>query len=208
MQEHRIGERFFYLRYGADAGWRDVYAHPHPHAQRLHRLAEGAVVLVLGSRRQGPVLWFQVRVTLIESPRTTPRCRVSFIGYLKAPAHQPESVLAPVPELRYATGEVQGGVPSVLAQGDVVILVDGYRGRGEGVYNMVPLSETAAPDQGWIEPCDLAQIDAGPFRTANNVLYWHVQDLNGAAAGWVREAARAGSRYEAKIRPYRLAQNR
>jgi hypothetical protein len=208
MQQPRLGERLLYGRFGAAPSWRDVYAHPHPQAHVLYRLDEGQVVHFLAYRYQGPVLWVQVRVTVVDPQLSAPACRRSFVGFVKTPAQQPETVLAQAPVRPYATGEVPGGVPSALALGDTVALVEGYPGKGEGVYKMVPLDESAPPDAGWIEPCDLARIENGPHRTANNVLYWQVRNLNGDQRGWVREAARVGADYFAKIRPYRLAQNR
>lgn len=202
MATHNLAGRLYYVRYGVVESWYDVYERPDPGSNTRLRLAPGQAFDNLEDRVQGPLHWYHVRGTHMDLLGGGPSSFRPFDGYLKEPADGSINALATVPVKEYE------GVPSLLAVDDLIALVDNHPNGTESVYQMAPNAENEPPTAGVVGPRDLARIDSGPFRTANNVLYWHVEQVNGNGRGWVREAARAGTHYEAKIRPYRLAQNR
>lgn len=204
MAEYDLAGKLYYVRHGIGDGWRDVYAASNPGAQVIVRLAPGQVVESIERHGQGALRWYHVRGKHMDLLGGGPSSFRLFDGYIKEPADGTIDVLREVPVQTYE------GVPSLLAQGDLIALADNYPGPGEGVYAMVPANESDPPTAGLVEAKDLAAIDGGPYRTQHNILYWHVRNVSGPEGGWVREAARAaaGARYQAKIRPYLLVSNR
>ena len=67
------------------------------------------------------------------------------------------------------------------------------------------MRENAAATAGVFEKRDVAQVVEGPFRTDSNLLYWKINNLNGAEDGYLQEYTRRGKRYRFFLRPHILA---
>ncbi len=200
MHGDYAGPQLSYVRAGTAIVWRKLYAHRLPNAQVYRNLEIGEVVQLLGFSREAGSLW--AKIDTVHFVGTT---RVYRPGFVQVPAHDPTTVLAPLPTRSYYGEIVPGGLPSHLAVNDVVILVEGYQGSGEGVYQTVPIQENEPPTAGILAINDVARITAGPYRTPSNLLYWKIDNLNGPQEGYIREYTRVGGRYRFFLRPHILA---
>ncbi len=200
MAEYDLAGQLYYVRHGIEDRWRALYADANEHTHPFGELEAGLVVYRLGENVHEDLRWINVR-----GHKTDPGSGGPFSpteGHIKEPRDGAIDVLARLPIKEYE------GVPSLLAVDDFIVLAEDHPDRAEAVYTDVPDHESARPTAGVVGPQDLARIVRGPRRTPNNVLYWYVSNEKGPGQGWVREAARAGTRYRPKIMPYRLAHNR
>jgi len=196
------GHNLMYIRQGSAEIWRKLRVHPIPSATTLRTVAIGDVVQVLRIFDNAGDRWAHV-----DTLQFNAQGRVYQQGFLRVPAHNPGLILAPVPELRYYGEVVPGGLPSHLAVGDVVVLVEAYSGPGEAVYDVVPMVESAPPTRGLFERQDVARILSGPIRTPSGLLYWRVRNLNGPEEGYVREYTRSGPQVRFFLRPHIVFQS-
>ncbi|MCC6455593.1 MAG: hypothetical protein IT328_11655 [Caldilineaceae bacterium] len=189
-----------FIRAGAASIWRTLYAHRHPNAT-VHRILEvGEVVQLFNFSRQAGSLWAQVDTLQFSGNQ-----RLYQKGFLRVPPTNPNSVLAFIPDYRYYTDVIPGGLPSHLAVGDTVALVEAYPAPGAPVYQAIPDSENAPATAGLLEPKDVARITQGPYRTSDNLLYWKIDNLNGSEDGYIQEYTRLDRRYRFFMRPHILA---
>jgi hypothetical protein len=178
-------------------------AAPHPHP----RFDPGQVLIEFRKDKQDNAFqWYFVRGNARDLLGGGPASFSQISGYMRQPNDGSIIALAEVPI------KTQDGVPSLLAVGDIIALAGSQPMDSESVYGAHPAAENQPPTAGRFGPNDLAQIVEGPWRAPWGVLYWRIQEYTaaglGSHGGWVREAARAGDRFRAKIRPDRLASNR
>lgn len=207
MHRDYAGRALYYLRYEIDDSYQRLLAGRHPDAAVKRYLVEGAVVQLANFSILGDDAWagidvlqFQQRTPTPSDPRTIVRDYAR--GFLRLPLTAPDAVLAPVPEYRYHETVVAGGLPSHLTVGDTVILREGYPGAGEAVHTGVPEHEHAPPSAGLLTINDVAYVESGPFRGPSNLLYWHVTNLHGTQAGYVREYTRTWRGLRFLLRPH------
>lgn len=189
-----------YVRAGAAEVWRTLYAHRLPNAAVLRALAVGEVVQLFNFSRQAGSLWAQ-----LDTLQFVDNKRIYQKGFLRVPPTHPGNILALIPDYRYAKDVVPGGLPSHLAVGDTIALVEAYPAPGAPVYQAIPANENAPATMGLFEPRDVATVVEGPFRTPTNLLYWKINNLNGTEDGYIQEYTRLGNRYRFFLRPHILA---
>src|SRR5688572_7279682 len=95
-----------YLRAGATAVWRMLYAHRLLNAVPLRVLEVGEVVQLFRFSRQAGSLWAQV-----DTLQFVTNQRVYQKGFLRVPAIDPSSILGVIPDYRYFVDIVPGGLP-------------------------------------------------------------------------------------------------
>jgi hypothetical protein len=200
MHGDYVGPQLLYVRAGSAIVWRKLYAHRSPSAQVYRNLDIGETVQFFNYSNEQGSMW--AKVDTVQFVGTT---RVNQPGFLRVPIHDPSTILAPLPERRYYGEIVSGGLPSHLAVGDVIVLVEGYQGPGEAVYEVYPTSEGAPPTAGILSVNNRATVSAGPYRTPDNLLYWKISNFNGPQVGYIREYTRVGGRYRFFLRPHILA---
>lgn len=199
-----------FVRHELGDEWRRLLNDRHPAALIKRFVGGGDVVQVVNISHVAGFRWALVDTLLVRRRTPTPgdpriTTRDYARGFLRLPADAPDAILRPIPKVRYFDNVVSGGLPSHLAVGDTVILVEGYPGPGEAVYTSVPGHESAAPNAGILAAADVARIVGGPVRTATGLLYWQIANLNGPQTGYVREYTRVGPRVRYLIRPHILA---
>lgn len=190
--------------------WRRLLTDRHPAAHIKRFVGSGDVVQVINVSQALGYGWALVDTLHMVKRAPTPGdpriCRRDYArGFLRLPAGAPETVLQPIPRYRYFEQVVPGGLPSHLAVGDTVVLVEGYPGPGEAIYDSVPGHESAPPTAGILAAADVARIIGGPVRTAAGLLYWQIANANGRQSGFVREYTRIGPRARFLIRPHMIA---
>ena len=189
-----------YVRAGVAETWRTLYAHRVPNGAVHRVLSIGEVVQLFNFGRQSGSLWAQVdTLNFVNNERVYQK------GFVRLPATDPNSILAFIPDYRYFTNVVPGGLPSHLAIGDTIALVEAYPPSGAPVYAVIPASENAPATAGVFEKRDVATVVEGPFRTDANLLYWKINNLNGSEDGFIQEFTRLGNRYRFYLRPHILA---
>jgi hypothetical protein len=189
-----------YVRAGVAEAWRTLYAHRLPNAAVYRVLAIGEVLQLFNFTRQSGSLWAQVdTLNFVNNQRVYQK------GFVRLPATDPNSILAFIPDYRYFTNLVPGGLPSHLALGDTIALVEAYPPTGAPTYTAIPVNENAPATAGTFEKRDVAKVVDGPFRTANDLLYWKIDNLNGSEDGYIQEYTRLGQRYRFFLRPHILA---
>ncbi len=200
MHEDYPRPQLAYVRAGVAETWRTLYAHRLLKATAHRVLAVGEVVQLFNFSRQAGSLWAQVdTLNFVDNQRVYQK------GFLRLPPTDPNSILAFIPDYRYYTQFVPGGLPSHLAVGDTIVLVEAYPPTGAPVYQAVPADEHAPATAGLFEKRDVARVVEGPFRTDDNLLYWRIDNLNGSQDGYVQEYTRLGRRYRFFLRPHMLA---
>lgn len=189
-----------YVRSGVAETWRTLYAHRLLNAAVHRVLAVGEVVQLFNFSRQVGSLWAQVdTLNFVNNQRVYQK------GFIRLPNTDPNGILAFIPDYRYFTNIVPGGLPSHLAIGDTIALVEAYPPSGAPVYQAIPSQENAAATAGIFEKRDAARVVEGPFRTENNLLYWRIDNLNGTEDGYIQEYTRLGRGYRFYLRPHILA---
>jgi hypothetical protein len=188
-----------FIRAGAAATWRMLYAHRLLNAA-VHRVLEvGEVIQLFSFSRQAGSLWAQVDTLQFVNNQ-----RVYQKGFLRVPPTAPNSVLAFIPDYRYYIDVIPGGLPSHLAVGDTIVLVEAYPALGAPVYQVIPDTEDAPATAGLLETKDVAKVTDGPYRTSDNLLYWKIDNLNGSEDGYIQEYTHLGRRYRFFLRPHIL----
>ncbi len=200
MHQDYPNPQLAFVREGTGEMWRTLYAHRLPNAAPLRVLAVGEVLQLFNFSRQAGSLWAQVDTLHFVNNQ-----RVYQKGFLRVPPANPNRVLAFIADYRYFTDLVAGGLPSHLAIGDTMALVEAYPSAGAPVYQTIPANENAAATAGNFEKRDVAKVVEGPFRTDTNLLYWKIDNLNGSEEGYIQEYTRLGQRYRFFLRPYLLA---
>ena len=200
MHQDYPSPQLTFIRAGAAEVWRTLYAHRVPNAASSRVLAVGEVLQLFNFSRQSGSLWAQVDTLQFVNNQ-----RVYQKGFLRVPPTDPNSVLAFIPDYRYFTDLISGGLPSHLAIGDTIVLVEAYPPAGAPVYQAIPANENAVATAGTFEKRDVAKIVEGPFRTDSNLLYWKIDNLNGSEDGYIQEYTRLGKRYRFFLRPHILA---
>jgi hypothetical protein len=109
--------------------------------------------------------------------------------------------LAFAPDYRYFTNFIPGGLPSHLAIGDTIVLVEAYPPSGASIYQTIPANENAPATAGTFEKHDVARVIEGPFRTDDSLLYWRIDNLNGSEDGYIQEYTRLSRHYRLYLRP-------
>lgn len=198
------------VRYDLSDEWRRLLNDRHPNAAIKRFVGSGDVVQVVNISHTGGYRWAMVDTLIVRNRTPTPgdprvTVRDYARGFLRLPANAPEAILQPITRYRYFDHVVPGGLPSHLAVGDTVVLVEGYPGPGEAVYSQVPGHESAPPNAGILAAADVARIIGGPVRTASGLLYWQIANLNGPQTGYIREYTRVGPRVRYLIRPHIIA---
>jgi hypothetical protein len=199
MHEDYPRPQLAYVRAGVAEVWRTLYAHRLPNAAVYRALAVGEVVQLFNFSRQGGSLWAQVDTLQFVNNQ-----RVYQKGFIRLPDSDPNGLLAFIPDYRYFTNLVNGGLPSHLAVGDTIALVEAYPLPGAPTYVAVPASENLPATAGVFEKCDVAKVVEGPFRTDANLLYWKIDNLNGNEDGYIQEYTRIGQRFQFFLRPHIL----
>jgi hypothetical protein len=200
MHEDYPRPQLAYIRAGVGEAWRTLYAHRLPNAALQRVLAVGEVVQLFNFSRNAGSLWAQVdTLNMVNNQRIYQK------GFLRLPPTDPNSVLAFIPDYRYFTQFIPGGLPSHLAVGDTIVLVEAYPPEGAPTYQAIPASENAPATAGIFEKRDVARVVEGPFRTDTNLLYWKIDNLNGGEDGYIQEYTRLGHRYRFYLRPHILA---
>ena len=189
-----------HIRAGVAEAWRTLYTHRLLNAAVRRVLNTGEVVQLFNFSRQAGSLWAQVdTLTFVDNQRVYQK------GFIRLPATDPNGILAFIPDYRYFTNFVPGGLPSHLAVGDTIVLVEAYPPSGAPLYQSIPANEHAPATAGILEKRDLARVVEGPFRTESNLLYWKVDNLNGSEEGYIQEYTRLDRRYRFFLRPHILA---
>jgi hypothetical protein len=200
MHEDYPRPQLAYIRAGVAEAWRTLYAHRLLNAAVHRVLAVGEVVQLFNFSRQAGSLWAQVdTLSFVNNQRVYQK------GFLRLPPTDPNGILAFIPDYRYFTNFVQGGLPSHLALGDTIALVEAYPPEGAPAYTAIPANENAPATAGTFEKRDVARVVEGPFRTDANLIYWKVDNLNGSEDGYIQEYTRLGRRYRFFLRPHILA---
>jgi hypothetical protein len=200
MHEDYPRPQLAYIRAGVAETWRTLYAHRLPNAAVQRVLAIGEVVQLFNFSRQAGSLWAQVdTLSLVNNERVYQK------GFLRLPPTDPNSILAFIPDYRYFSDFVPGGLPSHLALGDTIVLVEAYPPTGAPTYTAIPASENAPATAGLFEKRDVAKVVEGPIRTDSGLLYWKIDNLNGSEEGYIQEYTRLGRRYRFFLRPHILA---
>jgi hypothetical protein len=200
MHEDYPRPQLAFVRAGVAEPWRTLYAHRLLNAAVHRVLAAGEVVQLFNFSRQAACLWAQVdTLHFVNNQRHYQK------GFLRLPPTDPNSILAFIRDYRYYTQSVPGGLPSHLAIGDTITLVEAYPPTGAPLYQAVPAAENAPATAGLFEKRDMARVVEGPFRTDDNLLYWKVDNLNGAEEGYIQEYTRLARRYRFFLRPHILA---
>lgn len=210
-----VGYRGFplhYVRFDLHDEWRRLLTDRHPAARIRRFVGGGDVVQVVNISHALGDRWALVdTLHMLKRTPTPGNPRVCYRdyarGFLRLPADAPDAILRPIPTYRYFENVIPGGLPSHLAVGDTVVLVEGYPGPGEAVYTNVPGHESAPPNAGILAAADVARVIGGPLRTATGLLYWQVANVNAHPVnahqtGYVREYTRIGSRVRFLIRPH------
>ena len=203
MHEDYPRPQLAYIRAGVAEPWRTLYAHRLFKAAPQRLLGVGEVVQLFNFSRQMGCLWAQV-----DTLNFVNHARVYQKGFLRLPPTDPNSILAFIPDYRYFTSIVPGGLPSHLAIGDTIALVEAYPPTGAPTYAELPADEHAPATAGTFEKRDMAKVVEGPFRTDDNLLYWKIDNLNSTedntADGYIQEYTRLGRRYRFFLRPHIL----
>src|SRR3954468_5222815 len=179
MHEDYPRPQLAYIREGVAETWRTLSSHRLPNAAVLRVLEVGEVVQLFNFSRQSGSLWAQVDTLHFVNNQ-----RVYQKGFIRLPATDPNGVLAFIPDYRYFSNFVPGGLPSHLAVGDTIVLVEAYPLTGAPAYTAIPVQENAPATAGVFEKRDVAKVVEGPFRTDNNLLYWKINNLNGPEDGY------------------------
>lgn len=200
MHEDYPRPQLAYVREGVDEMWRTLYTHRLLNAAVRRVLAVGEVVQLFNFSRQAGSLWAQVdTLTFVDNRRVYQK------GFIRLPHTDPNRLLAFIPDYRYFTNFVPGGLPSHLAVGDTIVLVEAYPPEGAPAYHSIPDHPNAPATAGIFEKRDVARVVEGPFRTDANLLYWKIDNLNGGEDGYIQEYARLDRRYRFFLRPHILA---
>jgi hypothetical protein len=200
MHEDYPRPQLAHIRTGVAEVWRTLYAHRLLNAAAHRVLATGEVVQLFNFSRQAGSLWAQVDTLSFANNQ-----RLYQKGFLRLPPTDPNSILAFIPDYRYFTNFCPGGLPSHLAVGDTIVLVEAYPPTGAPTYTAIPDNENAPATAGIFEKRDVARVVEGPFRTESNLLYWKIDNLNGTEDGIIQEYTRLGHRYRFFLRPHILA---
>jgi hypothetical protein len=189
-----------YIRAGIAEAWRTLYAHRLPNAAVRRVLNIGEVVQLFNFSRQAGNLWAQVdTLNFVDNNRVYQK------GFVRLPQTDPNSILAFIPDYRYFSNFVPGGLPSHLAVGDTIVLVEAYPPSGAPTYELIPANEGAPATAGILEKRDVARVVEGPFHTESNLLYWKIDNLNGSQDGYIQEYTRLDRRYRFFLRPHIIA---
>jgi len=200
MHEDYPRPQLAYIREGVAETWRTLYTHRLLNAATVRVLAVGEVVQLFNFSRQSGSLWAQVDTLHFVNNQ-----RVYQKGFVRLTATDPNGILAFIPDYRYFSNFVPGGLPSHLAVGDTIVLVEAYPLAGAPTYTAIPVHENEPATAGVFEKHDVAKVVEGPFRTDNNLLYWKIDNLNGPEDGYIQEYTRIGRRYQFFVRPHTLA---
>jgi hypothetical protein len=199
MHEDYPRPQLAYIREDVPETWRTLYSHRLHNATTLRVLAVGEVVQLFNFSRQSGSLWAQV-----DTLHFVDNQRVYQKGFIRLPPTDPNGILAFIPDYRYFSNFVPGGLPSHLAVCDTIVLVEAYPPTGAPTYTAIPAQENAPASAGIFEKRDVAKVVEGPFRTDNNLLYWKIDNLNGPEDGYIQEYTRIGRRYQFFLRPHIL----
>ena len=208
MHEDYPRPQLAHIRAGVAEPWRTLYTHRLLNSAVQRVLAVGEVVQLFNFSRQMGCLWAQVdTLSFVNNQRVYQR------GFLRLPPTDPNSILAFIPDYRYFTNSIPGGLPSHLAIGDTIVLVEAYPPTGAPTYTAIPVHENEAATSeitgGKFEKYDLARVVEGPFRNDDDVLYWKIENLSGtendAQVSYIQEFTRLGRRYRFFLRPHILA---
>src|SRR5688572_32579096 len=153
MHEDYPRPQLAYIRAGVAEAWRTLYAHRLLNAAVHRVLAVGEVVQLFNFSSQAGTLWAQVdTLNFVNNQRVYQK------GFVRLPPTDPNSILAFIPDYRYFTNFVPGGLPSHLAVGDTIALVEAYPPSGAPAYTTIPANENTPATAGTFEKRDVARV--------------------------------------------------